>query len=71
MSAMSEEQEIGEFNMELRKGESVTDLPDWDNEVIEWDSSTGIYYVAGKPVSMSQGVAMFKPEGEEKDDKQV
>ena len=48
--------------MELRKGESVTDLPDWDNEVIEWDSSTGIYYVAGQPVSMCQGVAMFKKE---------
>lgn len=68
---MSNGEEVGEFNMELRKGESVTDLPDWDNEVIEWDSSTGIYYVAGKPVSMCQGVAMFKPEGEEKDDKQV
>jgi hypothetical protein len=45
-----------------RKGESVTDFSDWDNEIIEWDSSTGIYYVAGKPVSMCQGVAMFKPE---------
>lgn len=67
---MSDSEKIGEFNMELRKGESVTDLPDWDNEIIEWDSSTGVYYVAGKPVSMCQGVAMFKPE-EEKDDKQV
>jgi hypothetical protein len=61
---MSNEEEIGEFNMQLRKGESVTDLPDWDNEVIEWDSSTGVYYVAGKPVSMCQGVAMFKKEDE-------
>lgn len=48
--------------MSTRKGESVTDTPDWDNEVIEWDSATGIYYVAGKPVSMCQGVAMFKAE---------
>jgi len=56
-----------EFDMGLRKGESVTDLPDWDNEVIEWDSATGIYYVAGKPVSMCQGVAMFeeKKDGDE------
>jgi len=68
---MSDSEKIGEFNMELRKGESVTDLPDWDNEINEWDSSTGVYYVAGKPVSMCQGVAMFKPEDEEKDDKQV
>ena len=59
---MSNSEEIEDFNMELRKGESVTDLPDWDNEVIEWDSSTGIYYVAGQPVSMCQGVAMFKKE---------
>jgi hypothetical protein len=59
---MSNSEEIENFNMELRKGESVTDLPDWDNEVIEWDSSTGIYYVAGQPVSMCQGVAMFKKE---------
>jgi hypothetical protein len=59
---MSNSEEIENFNMELRKGESVTDLPDWDNEVIEWDSATGIYYVAGQPVSMCQGVAMFKKE---------
>jgi len=49
-----------EFNMSNRTGESVTDVPDWDNEVIEWDSSTGVYYVAGKPVTMCHGVAMFK-----------
>jgi hypothetical protein len=49
-----------EFNMSNRTGESVTDVTDWDNEVIEWDSSTGIYYVAGKPVTMCHGVAMFK-----------
>lgn len=49
-----------EFNMSNRSGESVTDVTDWDNEVIEWDSSTGIYYVAGKPVTMCHGVAMFK-----------
>jgi hypothetical protein len=48
------------IDMGARKGESVTDVPDWDNEIIEWDSSTGIYYVAGKPVLMCQGVAMFK-----------
>lgn len=62
---MSNSEEIEDFNMELRKGESVTDLPDWDNEVIEWDSSTGIYYVAGQPVSMCQGVAMFKKEDDD------
>jgi hypothetical protein len=49
-----------EFNMSNRTGESVTDVTDWDNEVIEWDSSTGVYYVAGKPVTMCHGVAMFK-----------
>lgn len=64
-------EEQNDFNMELRKGESITDLPDWDNEIIEWDSSTGVYYVAGKPVSMCQGVAMFKPEEAEDNDKQV
>jgi hypothetical protein len=52
-----------------RQGESVTDITDWDNETIEWDSASGIYYVAGKPVSMCQGVAMFKKE--EEDDKEV
>lgn len=51
--------EIESFDMSVRQGESVTDTPDWDNEVIEWDSSTGIYTVAGKPVSMCQGVAMY------------
>lgn len=56
---------IENFDWSKREGESVTDIPDWDNETIEWDSSTGVYYVAGKPVSMCQGVAMFK---EEKDD---
>ena len=60
-----------DHDMSLRKGESLTDLPDWDNEVIEWDSATGIYYVAGKPVSMCQGVAMFKENDEENDDKSV
>lgn len=54
--------------MELRTGESVTDFKDWDNEVIEWDSSTGIYYVAGQPVSMCQGVAMFKKDEEKNDE---
>ena len=49
-----------EFDMSNRTGESVTDISDWDNEVIEWDSSTGIYYVAGKPVTMCHGVSMFK-----------
>lgn len=53
-----------------RKGESVTDITDWDNETIEWDSASGIYYVAGKPVSMCQGVAMFKKD-EEEDDKKI
>lgn len=57
---MSSIGENNEFNMESRTGESVTDFSDWDNEVIEWDSSTGIYYVAGKPVTMCHGVAMFK-----------
>jgi len=59
---------IGESNnsgMETRQGESITDITDWDNEIIEWDSATGIYYVAGKPVSMCQGVAMFKEEKRE------
>ena len=56
---------IENFDWSIRKGESVTDVTDWDNETIEWDSATGIYYVAGKPVSMCQGVAMFK---EDKDD---
>jgi hypothetical protein len=68
---MSSIGETNEFNNELdlsqRKGESITDLPDWDNEIMEWDSSTGVYYVAGKPVSMCQGVAMYKEE--ETDDK--
>jgi len=63
--------ETNEFNnksdLSQRKGESITDLPDWDNEIMEWDSATGIYYVAGKPVSMCQGVAMYKEE--ETDDK--
>lgn len=53
---MSEPQD---FKMSARKGEAITDTEEWDNEIIEWDSSTGIYYVAGKPVSMCQGVAMF------------
>ena len=57
---MSSIGETPEFNMGNRVGESVTDFVDWDNEEIEWDSSTGIYYVAGNPVSMCQGVAMFK-----------
>lgn len=61
---MSEPQE---FEMSLRKGEAITDTEEWDNEVIEWDSSTGVYYVAGKPVSLCQGVAMFDSK-EEKDE---
>ena len=65
MSSIGEPQN---FNMETRSGESVTDFTDWDNEEIEWDSSTGIYYVAGKPVSMCHGVAMFK---EKSTDEQV
>lgn len=59
---MSDSSVPEQFNMGLRQGESITDIPDWDNEIIEWDSATGIYYVAGKPVSMCQGVAMFKQE---------
>jgi hypothetical protein len=59
---MSDPKEKDDIDMSVRRGESVTDVSDWDNEVIEWDSSTGIYYVAGKPVSMCQGVAMFKTE---------
>ena len=61
---MSNQEDFQTFNMELRKGESVTDVPDWDNEVLEWDSATGVYYVAGKAVSQCQGVAMFKDEVE-------
>ncbi len=53
--------------MSLRKGEAITDTEEWDNEIIEWDSSTGVYYVAGKPVSLCQGVAMFDSK-EEKDE---
>ena len=63
---MSEPQE---FQMSKRKGEAITDTEEWDNEVIEWDSSTGIYYVAGKPVSLCQGVAMFDVKKD--DDEQV
>ena len=48
-----------DFEMSARKGEAITDTEEWDNEIIEWDSSTGIYYVAGKPVSTCQGVTMF------------
>ena len=62
---MSEPQD---FQMSARKGEAITDTEEWDNEIIEWDSSTGIYYVAGKPVSMCQGVAMFDVKD---DDEQV
>jgi len=62
---MSEPQD---FPMSARKGEAITDTEEWDNEIIEWDSSTGIYYVAGKPVSMCQGVAMFDVKD---DDEQV
>jgi hypothetical protein len=62
---MSSIGEPNSFGMETRQGESITDTPDWDNEIIEWDSATGIYYVAGKPVSMCQGVAMFKEEKKE------
>jgi hypothetical protein len=62
---MSEPQD---FEMSARKGEAITDTEEWDNEIIEWDSSTGIYYVAGKPVSMCQGVAMFDVKD---DDEQV
>jgi hypothetical protein len=58
---------IENFDWSARKGESVTDIEDWDNETIEWDSSTGVYYVAGKPVSMCQGVAMFKEDGDDND----
>jgi hypothetical protein len=57
-----------DFEMSARKGEAITDTEEWDNEIIEWDSSTGIYYVAGKPVSMCQGVAMFDVKD---DDEQV
>lgn len=67
---MNSPEEKDEIDMSIRRGESVTDVSDWDNEIIEWDSSTGIYYVAGKPVSMCQGVAMFKAE-ENDDEKKV
>ena len=68
MSSIGETNEFNnESDLSQRKGESITDLPDWDNEIMEWDSATGIYYVAGKPVSMCQGVAMYKKE--ETDDK--
>jgi hypothetical protein len=68
MSGIGETNEFNnESDLSQRKGESITDLPDWDNEIMEWDSATGIYYVAGKPVSMCQGVAMYKEE--ETDDK--
>lgn len=68
MSSIGETNEFNnESDLSQRKGESITDLPDWDNEIMEWDSATGIYYVAGKPVSMCQGVAMYKEE--ETDDK--
>lgn len=60
--------ESNQFNMQSRVGESVTDFVDWDNEEIEWDSSTGVYYVAGKPVSICHGVSMFK---EKSNDEQV
>jgi hypothetical protein len=63
---MSSIEGIGDFDMSIRQGESVTDVPDWDNEIIEWDSSTGIYTVAGIPVSMCQGVAMFKEDEDER-----
>ena len=56
-----------EIDWLARQGESSTDIPDWDNETIEWDSATGIYYVAGKPVSMCQGVAMFKEDDNDKE----
>jgi len=56
-----------DFKMSTRKGEAITDTEEWDNEIIEWDPSTGVYYVAGKPVSMCQGVAMFDVK-EEKDE---
>jgi len=62
---MSDSEKNKKMDMGLRKGESVTDFTDWDNEIIEWDSSTGIYYVAGKPVTMCQGVAMFKDKEDE------
>jgi hypothetical protein len=68
MSSIGETNEFdNKSDLSQRKGESITDLPDWDNEIMEWDSATGIYYVAGKPVSMCQGVAMYKEE--ETDDK--
>jgi len=68
MSSIGETNEFdNKSDLSQRKGESITDLPDWDNEIMEWDSATGIYYVSGKPVSMCQGVAMYKEE--ETDDK--
>jgi len=65
---MSSIENSNEFDWSIRKGESITDTDDWDNETIEWDSSTGIYYVAGKPVSMCQGVAMFKEDDKDNQD---
>jgi hypothetical protein len=68
MSSIGEQDEFNnELDITKRQGESITDFPDWDNETMDWDSATGIYYVAGKPVSMCQGVAMYKEE--ETDDK--
>lgn len=68
MSSIDEQSEFdNELDITKRQGESITDFPDWDNETMDWDSATGIYYVAGKPVSMCQGVAMYKEE--ETDDK--
>lgn len=68
MSSIGENNELFiDLDIVKRQGESITDIPDWDNETMDWDSATGIYYVAGKPVSMCQGVAMYKEENDDDD----
>ena len=68
MSSIGENNELFiDLDIVKRQGESITDIPDWDNETMDWDSATGIYFVAGKPVSMCQGVAMYKEENDDDD----
>lgn len=58
-----------EFEMSKRKGEAITDTEEWDNEVIDLDPITGIWYIAGKPVGLCQGVETYGVKGEK--DEQV
>ena len=68
MSSIGENNELPiDLDISKRQGESITDIPDWDNETMDWDSATGVYYVAGNPVSMCQGVAMYKEENDDDD----